>query len=279
MRCWAACQAMVLDQGCRRGPHLLIWALACSVVSLAPQAAHAAPEEIQVYMDEMSLPGQFGLDVHNNFVATGDLVHDYAGEQQSLDRYRVTPEFAYGIRSYLEGGLYLPLATIDRTGRVGIDGAKLRLKFIAPKPESQPWFWGVNFELGGVDNRLDRNPFNAELKGIIGRRMGPWTVAFNANVDFKVAGPASAPASLDLDTKISYALTKTLAVGIETYNGAGEFQHLGQFGSSDESTFLVVDKSFGHWDLNLGVGSGYGSNRDGLTLKAIVGVPIDWRAE
>ncbi|WP_158913429.1 hypothetical protein [Caulobacter sp. S45] len=237
--------------------------------------AHAAPEEIQVYMDEMSDPGQFGLDVHNNYVATGDLVHDYPGQQQSLEQYRVTPEFAYGITKNLEFGLYMPLATLDRTGRFGIDGAKLRLKFIAPKNDGQDWFWGANFEIGAVDKKLDINPYNAELKGIIGRRMGPWTVAFNANVDFKVSGPQSAPAELDFDTKISYALTKTFAVGVETYNGAGSFNRFGNFGESDESTFLTIDKSIGHWDINFGVGSGYGSNPDHLIIKAIIGVPID----
>lgn len=226
-------------------------------------------------MDEMSEPGQFGLDVHTNYVPTGDLVHDYPGQQQSLQQLRVTPEWAYGITSYLEAGVYLPLATLDRTGRVGLDGAKLRLKFIAPHPQSQDWFWGLNFEIGGVDKKLDVNPYNAELKGIIGKRMGPWTVAFNTNLDFKVSGPQSAPPSLDFDTKLSYALTKTLALGFETYNGGGEVRRFGSFGEAEQSTFLVVDKSLGHWDVNFGVGSGYGNNPDHLIVKAIIGVPID----
>jgi hypothetical protein len=249
--------------------------LACAMILLPSGRALAAPEEIQVYMDEMSDPGQFGLDVHTNYVPNGDLVHDYPGQQQSLQQLRVTPEWAYGITKYLEAGLYMPLATVDRDGRVGLDGMKLRLKFIAPHPEGQDWFWGLNFEIGGVDKKLDVNPYNAELKGIIGKRMGPWTVAFNANVDFKVSGPQSAPASLDLDTKVSYALNKTLAVGVETYNGAGEFQRLGSFAEAEQSTFLVMDKSLGHWDINFGVGSGYGNNPDHLIVKAIIGVPID----
>jgi hypothetical protein len=240
-----------------------------------PLGAHAAPEEIQVYIDDMSAQGQFGLDVHTNFVPTGDLIHDYAGEQQSRDRLRVTPEFAYGLTPNVELGAYLPLATVDESGRVGINGAKLRIKYIAPKAEDQTWFWGANFEIGGVDRKLDIDPFNAELKGIIGKRVGPWALAFNANLDFRVSGPAPSPATLDLDTKVSYALTKTLAVGFETYNEAGAVRHLNGFAANDESTFLAVDKSFGRWDVNFGVGHGYGSNPDKLILKAIIGVPID----
>ena len=36
----------------------------------------------------------------------------------------------------------------------------------------------------------------------------------------------------------------------------------------------VIDEVFGKWDLNLGVGTGYGRPEDHLILKAIVGVPI-----
>ena len=237
-------------------------------------AAVAAPEEIQVYMDEMSVPGTFGLDIHTNYVVTGDLLSDRLGEQQSLHRLRVTPEFAYGLTPNLEAGLYLPLATLDGAGRLGVDGAKVRLKFIAPKAPGQTWFWGLNFEIGGVDRRLDANPYNAELKGIVGARAGPWTVAFNANLDFKVSGPAPSPASLDLDTKVSYALGKSLAIGVETYNGAGELHALGRFGASEQSTFATIDKSFGRWDVNLGLGSGYGANADHFIIKAVIGVPI-----
>jgi hypothetical protein len=246
-----------------------------AAATLAGTVAHAAPEEIQVYIDDMSNPGQFGLDVHTSYVATGNSGVDYSGQQRSLDRFRVTPEFAYGLTPNIELGLYLPLATLDGDGRVGIYGTKLRVKFIAPKAEGQTWFWGANLELGAVTHQLDQNPYNAELKGIAGFRSGPWLVAFNANVDFMLSGPVATRASLDLDTKVSYALSKTLAVGFETYNGAGDFGKLGDFGHSEGSSFATIDKSFGRWDVNFGIGSGYGSNRDRLIIKAIIGVPID----
>ena len=248
---------------------------AAAAEGFAAPKARAAPEEIQVYLDDMSAPGHFGLDLHTNYVATGQTLNDYVGEQQSVDRFRLTPEFAYGLTPNLEAGLYLPLATLQNDGRAGVDGAKVRLKFIAPKAEGQNWFWGANFEIGGVDHRLDLNPWNAELKGIVGDRWGGWTLAFNGNVDFKASGPAPAPPSLDIDTQLTYDLSKTLSVGVETYNGAGEFRRLGTFGSAEQSTFLVVNKSFGRWDVNFGVGAGYGANRDGVIVKAIIGVPID----
>ncbi|HEY7851342.1 MAG TPA: hypothetical protein VIB82_00090 [Caulobacteraceae bacterium] len=237
--------------------------------------ALAADEEIQVYMDDLDRPGQFGLDLHNNYVMSGDPGVDYAGEMSSLHRYRLTPEWSYGLTRNIELGLYLPLTTLDGQGHYAADGVKGRIKFVAPQAQGQTWFWGLNLEIGRVSHGLDENPWNGELKGILGDRFGRWTVASNLNLDFKLAGPAPAPASLDFDTKVSYALTKTFAVGVESYNGLGTFHRFGSFASSDQAIYGAVDASLGKWDLNFGLGHGYGSSADGWVMKAIISVPID----
>lgn len=251
--------------------------IAGGLAMLACGTAHAADEEIQVYTDNILTPGDFGLDVHTNYVATGDLVTDYAGQQQSRHRFRITPEFAYGLTRTIELGAYLPLATIDGRGRFSIDGVKLRVKYIAPRPAGQHWYWGANFEIGRVAHKLDQNPYNAELKGILGWSRGKWSAALNTNIDFKVSGPAPSPASLQIATQVYYALTPRLSIGVESYNGVGEFRALGRFGSSEQQTFLGINRSFGRWDLNLAGGAGYGANSDGLIVKAIIGVPIGRR--
>lgn len=237
--------------------------------------AIAAPEEIQVYMDELNAPGEIGLDVHNNYVLNGDSRVDYANQQPSVHRYRFTPEWSLGLTDSLELGGYLPLATIDRRD-IQIDGFKFRLKWLAPRSKGQIVFWGANFEIGRVDHRLDENPWNAELKGILGVHSGRWTAAANANLDFKISGRAPAPASLEIATKISYAFSPKIALGIENYNGVGEVRHLGRFGTSEQSTYVSADTSLGTWNLNVGIGHGYGSNPDRWIAKAIVSVPLGW---
>ena len=250
-----------------------VFAAAAALALAGP--ALAAEEEIQVYMDEMDKPGQFGLDVHNNYVFSGGSGITYPGQQASLDRYRQTPEWSYGLTPNFELGLYLPLTTLDRDGHFDADGFKGRIKFIAPRPEDQAWFWGLNFEIGRVGRVLDINPWNAELKGILGTRVGRWTLATNMNVDWTVSGPAAQPATLEWDTKLSYALSKTFALGFESYNGMGSFKRFGDFGASDQAVYGVVDTSLGKWDFNLGLGHGYGTASDGWTVKAIISVPID----
>jgi hypothetical protein len=249
--------------------------IAVSAAALfAATPALAGPEEIQVYMDELDAPGELGLDVHANYVPSGGQVGDYPGEQQSVHRLRITPEFSYGLTRNLEFGAYLPLATLDNHGQFGIDGIKFRLKYILPRAERQKWFVGANFEIGRVDHQLDINPYNAEFKVIAGMRAGRWTIAGNASIDFTVSGPEPGPASLEIASKVNYSLSERVALGVENYSGLGEFRSLGHFGASEQASYVTIDTRLRRWDLNFGVGRGYGSNPDKWIVKAVIGVPI-----
>jgi hypothetical protein len=255
------------------------WTAAVAAMGLAVSAfaapARAADEEIQVYIDDMLARGAFGLDVHVNDVLKGRLANaDYQGQQTSQDRIRITPEWAYGLSKTIELGAYLPLMTIaDGHGEIG--GVKGRIKFIAPHAEGDGFFWGANFEIGRVRREIDINPWNAELKGIAGVHSGPWTVAGNLNVDWAVSGPQKGPASYQLATMVTRKIGgDDLDVGLESYNTLGDAKRLGPLNANDQQVFLIMDKGFGKWDLNLGVGWGYGRPEDHLIVKAIIGVPI-----
>lgn len=247
---------------------------AALTAALVAGQARAADEEIQVYMDEIGTPHRLGLDVHLNYVPTGRALPDYAGEQASEGRTRITPEWSYALDPNTELGLYLPLMTVDRHGRFEAGGVKGRIKWVAPRPADQDWFWGVNFEIGRVRRDLDINPWNAELKGIWGVRKGPWTLAANLNVDWMVSGPEHTPVDVQLATKAAYKLDEATAIGLESYNGLGGGRSFGRLSGADHQTYLVLDKGLGNWDLNLGVGYGYGRPEDHWIVKAVVGVPI-----
>jgi hypothetical protein len=164
--------------------------------------------------------------------------------------------------------------TLDRDGRFEAGGVKGRIKWVAPRPAGQDWFWGANFEIGRVRHDLDINPWNAELKGILGVRKGPWTLAANLNVDWMVSGPEHTPVDFQIATKAAYRLDEATAVGVESYNGLGGGRDFGRLGAADSQTYLTMDRSFGRWDLNFGVGYGYGRPEDRWIVKAVVGVPI-----
>src|SRR5664279_3805731 len=199
------------------GPALL----SCLALFIIPGLVHAADEEIQVYLDDLSAPGHFGLDVHANYVASGERVVDYPGATASLHRLRLTPEFAYGLAPSVELGLYLPLLNIDQAGRFDAGGIKLRIKYIAPKAPAAEWFWGANLEVGRVDRALDANPENGEFKFIAGTRHGAWTLGLNANIDFRISGNEPAPTTLQWATALTRTVHEGLDVGVESYNGLG----------------------------------------------------------
>jgi len=246
--------------------------LAATALFLATPAL-AADEEIQVYMDEIGPRGDVGLDIHVNDVLAGDPGADYAGGEASLHRWRITPEWSLGLGNGFEAGAYLPLATITPDGVVRASGIKGRLKWIAPHGETGA-FWGSNLEIGRVRYRLDQNPWNGELKFIGGWRNDRWELAANLNLGFKVSGPVSAPVTAEVATKIDYKLTPKLKLGIESYNGLGEIRDLGHLSGTEHATFLVIDTMVGPFDLNLGLGKGYGTNGDHTTLKFVIGVPL-----
>lgn len=259
--------------GVRRASALLgLAAIGLSAAVAVP--AHAADEEIQVYMDEIGPPHALGLDMHFNYVPDGRTAPDYPGEQASGRRSRITPEWSYALDRNTELGLYLPLMTVDRDGILRAGGVKGRIKWVAPRRNDQAWFWGLNLEVGRVARILDIHPWNAELKGILGTREGPWTLAVNLNADWAISGPDRGPVDFQLATKAAYRVAEKTSIGLESYNALGGGRTFGRLGDLDHQTYVVLDTSFGRWDLNLGAGYGYGRPEDTWILKAVVGVPI-----
>ncbi len=251
----------------------LIRVIAPLTLACLSTPAQAVPEEVQVYMDELSKPGEIGLDVHVNYVARGDAAVDYLGAESASHRLRVTPEFSLGVGHGFELGAYLPLATVASDGVLRAQGAKLRLKWLAPHKE-EGLYYGANLEIGRVSSRLDQNPWNGELKTIIGWRKGNVVLAANGNFDFTISGPQPGPATFDLDVKAGYKLSKDLMFGIETYHGFGPLRALGHVSQEDQTTYLTIDTHIGKWDINAGFGKGYGGNRDDLLFKLVLGVPL-----
>ena len=250
---------------------VLMNAFCCMGIYAAP--AMAAPEETQVYLDEINQAGETGLDVHVNYVADGDRTRDYPDQQLSLHRWRITPEFSYGLGSGFEAGLYLPLATIGAQQALSVDGIKARMKWLAPHGPTG-FYWGANLEVGRVAHTLDINPWNSELKLIGGWRDGPWQIGVNGNFDFVVSGPQHDPISAEITTKVSYKVTNALRLGLESYNGLGALRNSGPLHEQEQATFLTVDTKLGKWDVNAGIGRGYGSNPDKTIVKFVIGVPL-----
>ncbi|MBS0393123.1 MAG: hypothetical protein JSR54_00785 [Proteobacteria bacterium] len=239
------------------------------LLALGAVAAEAAPEEIQVYLDDMTAPGHVGLDVHNNFAADSSPLPAYPGARPDEHVYRLTPEFYYGLTPSLELGAYV-LSAYDRGHAAHVDGAKLRVKYVAPHDESQGAFWGVNVELGRSDRAVAEQPWNYEVKGIWGDRIGRWLVAINLNADASLS-PHGGPATLESDAKFAYGVSRDTQVGLEAYCELGTLRSPGGLSGRSEMLYAAVDSTFKRLDLNAGIGRGLTTGSDGWVFKAIVG--------
>lgn len=119
--------------------------------------ALAAPDEIQVYLDDIRAPGEFGIELHLNYVPKGRETPDYPGEIPPNHVFRATPEFSIGLRPNWDVGLYLP-TEVAPGGNAYLDGARGRLKYLAAVETTKPFFYGANLEVGYVPTRVIGRP-------------------------------------------------------------------------------------------------------------------------
>jgi hypothetical protein len=236
---------------------------------IAAPSARGAPEEIQVYLDDLTAPGRFGLDVHNNYAFDSSTMPDYPGARPPDHVYRLTPEFYYGLSASVELGLYV-LGAFDRDANPHVDGEKLRIKYAPVRAEPTGIFYGLNVEIGRSGIAVAERPWNIEVKEIVGVRSEHWLAAVNLNEDTSVS-PRHGAAALEVDTKLGWRADPKMQFGVELYNEIGSLAHLGYVHESSEMLYGVLDTELGSVDLNLGIGRGLTAGSDGWVAKAIVG--------
>lgn len=242
--------------------------LACVFIFNAVLSANAmaAPEEVQVYLDDFAETGKFGLDLHTNYVTSGDT--------PSANQFRLTPELSYGINTNWEVAGYW-LTVKDPGGSPQTDGMKLRTRWRPNAPSaSSPFYWAVNFEIGQLAQRFYQDKTSGEIKLIGVWKSDPWTLGMNLNLDRSLKSNPSQGTTTEIDTKISYQIREGLQLGIENYSYRGEIHNTTGLSQAIRTNYLVSDFNLGQWDLNVGIGHASGQTTDRTVLKAIIGVPF-----
>ncbi len=248
---------------------LLLTLTGCLLCGLPP--AFAAPDEIQVYADDINAPGEMELEIHTNYVTRGRKDSDYPGERPPYGVLRLTPELSWGLAENWDMGLYLPLA-YSNAGSFALDGAKLRLKYLR---NDDGLFYGANLEVGYSPRRVAENYWNSELRGIVGIKSGPWLVAVNPVLGWDMSGKGgNTTPDFDMAFKVTREVAHNWALGIEHYAELGKADHLHAWRESGQSTYAVVEYEGRGWELNLGIGHGWTESADKTTLKAIFTIPF-----
>jgi len=247
-------------------PVLFVFAVAAAL-ALAPRPAMAI-DEIQVYNAEIAEPGQWTLQQHLNYVASGVQQPDHPGGLISDHSLNGTPELAYGVAPWWELGFYAPFA-YDEFGNFNAQGVKLRTLFVSPEAETRDFFYGANFEFSYNSAVFSPTRFGVELRPIIGWRSPDLEFIVNPIVDFAVGhygATTLAPA-----VRLAHKFTKDFDLGFEYYSDLGQIGHSTALKDQQHTLFAVTDFKIGDFDVNFGVGRGFTPSSDRLVFKAILG--------
>jgi len=185
------------------------------------------------------------------------------------------PEWAYGVTTWFEAGLYMPLYTRDEHQGWGIDGFKLRALFAVPHADDRRFFYGANFEFSVNARRWDQTQFTSEIRPIVGWHLKPIDVIINPIVDTAYDGLGNlefVPA-----VRVADNLSPRWALAAEEY---ADFGPLHQFARPEQQVhqlYAVVDFTGGLFDVEAGVGFGLTSASDGLTIKVILSRDLNSR--
>ena len=244
-----------------------------AVLSLVSPGVLAAPDEIQVYTEEMDEAGEFGLELHVNYVLKGATEPSFAGEMRSQHRLQVTPEFSYGLTKSLEAGLYLP-AAMSSDGNLYGNGMRFRLKYIAPRDDGARMFWGLNTELGYSARRVSDSRVGLELRPIVGFRGEDWLVSFNPILDLDLSDNVSREPKFEPALKVTRKAAEGVHVGVEYYGEYGPIHHRIPAAERGNYVYAVADVVLKGFDIDFGIGHGFENAGDKWVVKAIIAFPF-----
>jgi hypothetical protein len=247
--------------------------LCCALGFCVIRGVSAAPDEIQVYTDELNDPGKFGLEEHLNYTVKGQQTPDYPGQMASHHVAQITSEFSYGLSRTLEAGLYVPLA-VNPDGKSLLNGLRVRLKYVAPRPSNENMFYGLNVEVGRDSSRISESISTLEIKPIIGYRDVRWLVSFNPNLNLGLAANVSHQPQFEPALKVTHSMGDGLRAGLEYYGAYGPLNHPLPGDQRAHSLYAVADVMKGGYDVNFGIGRGFVNEADKWVMKAIIGVPL-----
>jgi len=242
--------------------------IAVILFGVVSRTAAAQTDEIQVYTGEILAPGAASLTFHSNYSARGLTIAAFPGGVVPDHSVNGAFEWAYGVSEWFEAGLYFPVYTITRDGKMLADGAKLRALFAVPHAETRSFFYGVNFEYSRNARHWDPSRYGGEIRPIVGVRSAGWDFIVNPIFDTSFDGLSN----LDFapSARLAYNLSKEWAFAAEQYADFGPLRHPYTRAAQEQKIFAVADYSAPFVDVESGIGFGLTKASDKVVLKLIL---------
>lgn len=253
------------------GSALLLSGLLSLLATSQAQALDAF--EIQVYDGTADGPGQPGIELHANTVASGQR-NAVPPELPAHHQTHFTLEPSLGITRWWELGMYLQ-TTVPPNGAFAYSGIKLRTKFVRPSWPSERLRWGLNIEISDLPPSYDPNRWGAEVRPIVAYATptGRFAFAFNPILDFDLSGAAATGwPSFEPALSALFVEDGLLSVGLEYYGDLGPIDQPSRASAQQHYLFEVLNVlRWRRLELNFGVGEGLTATSNPFVVKMILG--------
>ncbi len=126
----------------------------------------------------------------------------------------------------------------------------------------------MNVELSYSARHWQTERPNTEFRPILGLHLGRWELIVNPIIDLPLGRhmqPELVPAS-----RIAYALSETLTLGLEHYAGYGAIPRFEPGPRQAHTGYVVLDWALEPYDLEFGVGHGFTAASDALVFKLLI---------
>lgn len=241
-------------------------------------SAFAQTDEIQVYDAQIAEPGIVNLMVHTNFTPIGRKVPGFPGAIIANESLNGTAEWAYGVKPWLEQGLYLPVYTLTSTNHgATINGFKIRELFVRPDAQNQKLLYGLNFEFSVNALYWEPKRITSELRPIIGAHVRRWDFIYNPILDTDYTGGLKG-LQFNPAGRIAYNPKQNWAVALEEYDGFGTLRAFAPSDQQFHETWAVFDRNSRIVNVEAGVGVGWSAGSDRVTLKLMLSRDLNSRS-
>jgi hypothetical protein len=244
--------------------------LLAAALVLAPLAAFAQTDEIQVYDGEVLPPGKVNLMLHSNFTPIGHKTPGFPGEIIPDNSVNGALEWAFGVKPWFEQGLYLPVYTAySRNHGAALDGFKLRELFVRPNAQEHAFFYGVNFEFSVNQLYWESRRITSEIRPIIGTHLRKVDLIYNPILDTDYRGGFGGLEFVPAG-RVAYNFNKDWAVAAEEYADFGPLHQFYRSNDQFHEVWAVVNHHTRLVDIETGVGVGVTAGADKLTFKLML---------
>ena len=254
----------------------LVWCLTGGLLLLPSLGLAQGNFEIQVYGSETLAPRTTMVELHSNSALKGT-TQTIDGVLPTQDAVHETLEITHGWTEWFETGFYLFTSVQPDSGWEWV-GSHIRPRVRAPENWNLPVGLSLSLEFGYQRPQFSTDTWTLEIRPIIDKQIGPLYVSFNPALELSLKGQNAGRApQFSPSAKVSYEISKLVALGVEYYGGVGPLGAFDPISQQQHTIFPVIDLDLGpRWEFNLGVGFGLNRSSDSYVIKCIFGYRFDF---